>query len=261
MLYWKHITTGPLEQTVVTLESARNGTFGKLSTEKRAAQIRVLLALSLQAATITTTPGPLGLLSPALYNGDNERNAAGAAIARTAILLAPKDKPFANIRNVWTFNGDAPFLGDPELPDTSALPAIAIVAIACAAAAAAGYIATIITQAQHGISFEEEKTKRLIAGQATGIDMMGKHIEREKLAGKLLPFDDEERKAFRSIEDTQREVLNDKLKPLPSPFDGAREFAQAVADTTKKIGESTADTISMIAPIALVGGLVWLGSR
>lgn len=262
MFYWKHFTTETTETATAALESARNGTFATLSTEKRASQIRALLALSLQAATTTATPGPLGLLSPSLYNGDNERNAAGAAIARTAILLAPNQPGAAMNFNVRTWNGAPAFISDPGLPETSAvLPAIAVVAIACAAAAAAGYIATIITQAQHGIAFEQEKTKRMLNAEATGIDMMGKHIEREKFAGKLLPFDDEERRVFRGLEETQREIVKERNVPLPSPFDGARDFAQAVADTTKKIGQSTADTISAIAPIAAVGGLLWLANR
>lgn len=262
MFYWKHYTTETLETTTAALESARNGTFATLSTEKRAAQIRALLALSLQTATITATPGPLGLLSPSLYGGDNERNAAGAAIARTSILLAPSNADVAITSSFKTWNGSPAFMESPTLPDTSAvLPAIAVVAIACAAAAAAGYIATIITQTQHGIAFEQEKTKRMLNAEATGIDMMGKHVEREKLAGKLLPFDDEERRAFRNIEGIQREIAKEKNVPLPSPFDGASDFAKALADTTKKIGQSTADTISMVAPIAIIGGLVWLGSK
>lgn len=261
MLYWKHFTTGTIETTTAALNSARNGTFATLSTEKRAAQVRALLALSLQAATFSDAPGPLGTLSPATYGNDGERNAAGAAIARTAMSLIPTLSGSVST-NILTWDGTPAFFGDPPPTDTAfALPAIAVVAIVCAAAAAAAYIATVITQAQHGIAFEQEKTKRLLNAHASSVDTIAKHIEREKQAGKLLPFEPEERTVLRGLEDTQREVAKEKNVPLPTPFDGARDFANALANTTNKIGQSTADAISMVAPIAIIGGLVWLGSK
>lgn len=261
MQYWRHFTTGTLQTVNAALSSARSGTFGMLPAEPRAAQMRALLALSLQAATITDTQGPLGLLKPSLYNGDDERNAAGAAIARTAMVLTPP-MSVGMAYDVLTADG-APALTIPipQAPDVSALPALAIVAMACAASAAAAYIASVIAEAKHGIAFEEEKTKRVLGLQAEGIDMFGKHIEREKQAGKLLPFEPEERSILHNLEATQREIAKERNIPFPTPFDGARDFGKALADSTSKIGQSTADAISAIAPIAIVGGLVWLASK
>lgn len=264
MPYWKHFTTGTTQTVAAALNSARSGTFANLTTEDRAAQMRALLAVSLQAATISDTQGPLGLLSPAIYNGDDERNAAGAAIARTAMLLVPPG-PSGISGDILSWDGAPAIPGSiiPNIPTDTAvvLPALAIVAIVCAASAAAAYIATIITETQHGIAFEQEKTKRMMNAQADGIGMMGKHIEREKQAGKVLPFEPEERSILHNLERTQREIAKEKHVPLPTPFDGARDFGKALADTTSKIGQSTADTISMIAPIAIVGGLVWLANK
>jgi len=261
MLYWKHFTTGTTQTVNAALNSARNGTFGSLPAAERAAQMRALLALSLQAATLSDTPGPLGMLSASTYGGNDERNAAGAAIARTAMVLTPPASVMLN-DNVLTWDGAPAMQGNlPQWPDSAALPALAIVAIACAASAAAAYIATIITQAQHAIAFEEEKTKRVLGGTANGIETLGKHIEREKLAGKLLPFDPEERSVLRGLEETQREIVKEKFVPLPTPFDGARDFGKALADTTSKIGQSTADAISAIAPIAIIGGIAWLATK
>lgn len=259
--YWKHFTTGTTETVNAALTSARAGIFGLISPEDRAAQMRALLALSLQAATITDTPGPLGLLAPTTYGGDDERNAAGAAIARTAMLLVPANATTIN-SDILSWDG-APALQIPvpQLPDVSALPALAIVAIACAASAAAAYIATIITETQHGIAFEQEKTKRLLNVHAAGVDTIAKHVEREKQAGKLLPFEPEEKSILHSLEETQRDVAKEKHVPLPTPFDGARDFGKALGEATSKIGQSTADTISSIAPIAVVGGLLWLANR
>lgn len=261
MPHWRHFTTGTIETVNAALSSARSGVFGLLSTEQRAAQMRALLALSLQAATISDTQGPLGLLSPSLYGGDDERNAAGAAIARTAMVLTPPVSVMVN-SDVLTWDGAlAQLIPIPQIPEVSALPALAIVAMACAASAAAAYIATIITETQHGIAFEQEKTKRLLNAHAAGVDTIAKHVEREKQAGKTLPFEPEERTVLHGLEATQREIAKERNVPLPTPFDGARDFGKALADSTSKIGQSTADAISMIAPIAVVGGLVWLASK
>lgn len=261
MPYWRHFTTGTIQTVNAALSSARSGVFGNLGTEQRAAQMRALLALSLQAATMSDTQGPLGLLSPALYGGNEERNAAGAAIARTAMVLTPPASVMLT-NDVLTWDG-APALQVPisQAPDVSALPALAIVAMACAASAAAAYIATIITETQHGIAFEQEKTKRLLNAHAASVDTIAKHVEREKQAGKLLPFEPEERTVLHSLEENQREIAKERHVPLPTPFDGARDFGKALADTTTKIGQSTADTISAIAPIAILGGVAWLATR
>ncbi len=262
MPYWRHFTTGTVETVNAALSSARSGVFGLISQEQRAAQMRALLALSLQAATITDAQGPLGSLSPLVYGGDDERNAAGAAIARTAMLLVP-DKSVAIQGDILSWDGaPALLIPLPPSPDVSfALPAIAVVGIACAAAAAAAYIATIITEAQHGIAFEQEKTKRLLNAQAAGIDTIAKHIEREKQAGKTLPFEPEERTVLHGLEQTQRDIVKERNIPLPTPFDGARDFGKALGETTSKIGQSIADTISMVAPIAVIGGLIWLAKK
>ena len=261
MVYWKHFTTGPLDTSIAALNAARNGTFATLPTQNRAAYMRALLALSLQAATFSDAPGPLGVLSPATYGNDGERNAAGAAIARTAMSLIPTLSGSVST-NILTWDGTPAFVGDPPPTDTAlALPALAVVAIACAASAAAAYIATVITQAQHGIAFEEEKTKRLLNAHAASVDTIAKHIEREKLMGKLLAFEPEERTVLQSLEDTQRDIAKEKNVPLQTPFDGARDFGKALADATTKIGQSTADTISSIAPIAILGGVAWLAMK
>jgi hypothetical protein len=260
--YWRHFTTGTTQTVNAALTSARSGLFGSIPAEDRAAQMRALLALSLQAATISDTQGPLGLLSPAIYNGDDERNAAGAAIARTAMCLVPPGHGGIG-GDILSWDGAPAIPGTiiPKPTETSALPALAIVAIACAASAAAAYIATIVTQAQHGIAFEQEKTKRLLNAHAAGVDTIAKHIEREKQAGKLLPFEPEERTVLHGLEQTQREIAKEKNVPLPTPFDGARDFGKALADATSKIGQSTADTISAIAPIAILGGVAWLAMK
>ena len=257
MPYWRHFTTDPAGVAAAAMKTANARSWEQLDSEDRARRLRALLILSLQAATLSDASGPLGVLSEKTYGGDEERNAAGAAVARTAILLAPVGDVVLD-KDIVTWDGAPPVgLGNVPIPgpiDVAALPALAVVAIACVAAAAACYVATTVTQAQHAIAFESEKTKRLLHAQATGIDVIGKHVEREKLAGRILSFDKEERGVLLGLENTQREIIREQRQPLPSPFDGARELGLALAEGTKAVGQSTADAISWALPVGMLVG-------
>jgi hypothetical protein len=265
--YWRHFTTSPTETAAKALASARNGSFAQLPPSDRAKQLRALLLLSLQGATLTDAPGPLGDLGPSIYGDNDERNAAGAALARTAIVLAPAgsvvlDQDVLSWDDAPAITGSIPPVNIPGLPtDVGALPALAVVAIVSVAAAAACYVGTIVTQANHAIAFEQEKTKRLLNAHASSIDVIAKHIDREKLAGKTLAFEPEERTVLHSLEATQREVVAQQHAPLPTPFDGARDFGKALAESTRDIGKSTADALSSVVPIGLGLGMVWLMSK
>ena len=45
------------------------------------------------------------------------------------------------------------------------------------------------------------------------------------------------------------------------PFDGAREFGMALAETTKKVGDTVTDTASLALPIAVGIGLWALAKK
>jgi hypothetical protein len=255
MPYWRHFTTDPIGTAAAALQTAKTHSWTQLDSEERVKQFRALLIMSLQAATLSDASGPLGVLSGGNYGGDKERNAAGAALARTAIIIAPVGDIVLD-KNVNTYDGAPPvdLPDDPGPIDVGALPALAVIALVTVAAAAACYVATVVTQSDHAIAFEAEKTKRILQAQASSIEVIAKHVEREKLTGHTLPFEPEERTVLQGLETTQREVIKDKHQSLPTPFDGAREFGQAIADTTKKLGDSTAQAISWALPAGLLVG-------
>jgi len=266
MKYWRHFAIGAQETAAQALAVARTGAFHHLDSQSEQARLlRALLVLSLQGATLTDAPGPLGLLKPSLYE-DDERNAAGAALARTPMLLSMKNAALPP-RDIFTWDGEEASFdfpgGDPPpvSPDVAALPVLAVVALATAAAAAVCYVATIITQANHGIVFEQEKTKRLLQAQSASLDVISQHNIREKQVGKLLPFTPEEKSVLHGLETTQRQIANERHVPLPTPFDGARDFGKALAETTKKVGDAASDGLSSVIPVLALGAAVVLSSK
>src|SRR5689334_12406116 len=104
----------------------------------RVRQLRAFVLMSLQAATLSSTPVELGQLGPELYS-TQERNAAGSAIARTLVLLAPpKIRPIADVQT----EEDQPSHGS---FDTGLAPALVILLVtACAIAAA--YLGSVISE-------------------------------------------------------------------------------------------------------------------
>jgi hypothetical protein len=54
-------------------------------------------------------------------------------------------------------------------------------------------------------------------------------VERERIAGHQLPFDDQERALLVGLEDQQRQLATLQRRPLPKPFDGATEFLRTAA--------------------------------
>src|SRR5262249_27030131 len=148
---------------------------------------------------------------------DEERNAIGAAIARTPILLLPDSTVgITAIKSFVTVEGQPP-VGQAPSGETS-FPPLAVVAIVALCAAAAAYIAHEISAVVASNNFNNNKTQRMLEAQAGALDVVSKHAEQEKSAGKALPYSDEERKLLEHLETVQRDVAAEKQVPLPSPF-------------------------------------------
>jgi hypothetical protein len=207
--------------SAAALETAKRGAWRSLDKNTRTRQFRALVLLSLRIAPLKWEPVSLGNLNGSLYSTP-DRNAAGSAIARTLVLLAP-----AQLRPVSDIQTDEakPAQGTVE---TGVIP-IATVVLVTVCALAAAYLATVIAQAVHAINFDDEVTKRLLAVHARAIEILTMHIERERIAGRELPFDEAEREWLVSLEDTQRQLATLRSRPLPSPFQGASEFARTAA--------------------------------
>ena len=216
---WMHQDSDLTTVGAAVLETAKHGTWTTLDKKKRARQFRAFVVMSLRIAPLSWRPVSLGQLGPHLYSTP-ERNAAGSAIARTLVLLAPEGiRPGSDIA---TNEGD-PTEGTIE---TGVIHAVTILLVTVVAIAAA-YLGGIAVQAIHAINFDDEITKRLLAAQARAMEILSLHVERERIAGRELPFDETERSMLHALEDVQRRLATLRHRPLPSPFQGATELVKA----------------------------------
>ncbi|MDI1484364.1 hypothetical protein [Polyangium sp. y55x31] len=216
---WMHQDRDLTTVGAAALQTAKRGTWMTLDKKNRARQFRAFVVMSLRIAPLSWRQVPLGQLGPHLYSTP-ERNAAGSAIARTLVLLAPD-----NIRpgsDIVTNEGD-PTQGTIE---TGIIHAVTILLVTVVAIAAA-YLGGIAVQSIHAINFDDEITKRLLAAQARSMEILSLHVERERIAGHELPFDETERSMLLALEDVQRRLATQRHRPLPSPFQGATELVKA----------------------------------
>ena len=247
---WTHSEPEPAITGPAALQTAKLGAWDGLDPIQRARHLRMLVIMSLQAATLRTEPQKLGTLSAASF-ADDEHNAAGAAVARTLMLIAPRG-PAAVAQHILTTGGQTPVLlaaGETAAPWV----AIAIVAAVAVVGAAAYLIGRYSGETADRSDFREAKTKQLLSTQATAIEVIAKHAEREKIAGKPLPFSDEEKALLRSLEEAQRVIANERHEPLPSPYEGAKTLSELVKTAT--------GFLESLLPLALVGGALYLLNR
>ena len=219
---WFHIESQLAVVAHAALDVAKREAWLELDAKTRARLFRVLLIVSLQIAPLSTDSVPLGELGPNLYDSQ-ERNAAGSAIARTLVMLAP-DR-IRTTSNVVTRESERA-QGSLE---TGALPAVVIVLLVTACALAAAYVGSLAAEAVNAVNFNDEVTKRMLSTQARAIEILSTHVERERIAGRQFPLDDAELSVLRSLEDTQRALATAQSRPLPSPFDGATQFVRTAS--------------------------------
>jgi hypothetical protein len=225
MAYWRHIESDPIGTAHATLVTMRAHTWAQLDPATQARQMRAFLVMSLQAATLNTNEAQvLGRLSPEIYP-DDTRCAMGAAVARTIMLLPPNGLRLDIQGDVATTDGlpmrQVIFPG----PDVGLAP-LAIIAIVAVVGAVAVLIAQQVASVVASENFNDNKTKQLMATQAATLDVIAKHADREKLAGKLTPYSDEERGVLEHLEGVQKEIIQQRQEPLPTPFQGAKELLQ-----------------------------------
>jgi hypothetical protein len=215
---WLHRESDFVTVAAAALVTAKSEAWNKLDEKTRRRQLRAFAMLSLQIAPLSPDPGPLGELGPHLYS-TQDRNAAGSAIARTFVLLAPAG--LRPTRDVIT-EEDQPGTQGME----TGLPVFLVVVLVTLGAFAAAYIASVGAEAVHAINFDDEITKRMLSAHARALELMSMHVERERIAGRELPFDEVERSLLLGLEDVQRQLATAQRKPLPSPFQGATEFVR-----------------------------------
>lgn len=205
------------------LSTAMRGDWARLDQKARIRQFRAFVLLSLRVAALSPDPVEVGDLRPELY-GDADRNAAGSALARTLVLLAPTG--LRAISDVQTEEGNP--ANTKGVAETGALVTAVVIALAAIATLAAVYLGT---QADVRINFDDEVTKRLLSSQAKAIEVLTLHIERERALGHQLPFDDEERALLMRLEDDQERLATLQGRPLPNPFEGASMLVRKTASS------------------------------
>ncbi|MDI1444704.1 hypothetical protein [Polyangium sp. 6x1] len=218
---WFHRESDLDGASYAALVTAMRGDWMKLDPKSRVRQFRALVLLSLRIAPISYREFELGDLRPELYS-DDERNAAGAAIARTLVLLSP-----SGLRAVSDAQTDE---GNPAVAtgvtDTGVVVTVVVVALAALCTLAAVFLGA---HAAVRVNFDDEITKRLLSTQAFAIQVLTLHIERERAVGHELAFSNEERSLLMQLEDDQKRLATMQGRPLPSPFEGAKEFARETA--------------------------------
>jgi hypothetical protein len=220
---WFH-RDGDLDGTsYAALVTAMRGDWTKLDQKTRMRQFRAFVLLSLRIAPLSPEAVELGDLRPELYSND-ERNAAGSAIARTLVLLAPSG--LRAISDAQTDEGKP--AGSRGVTDTGELVTVIIVAMAALSALAAVYLAA---EADVRINFDDEVTQRLLSSQAKAIEVLTLHIERERVVGHELPFDDAERGFLMRLQEDQARLATLQGRPRPNPLEGARTFVQQTASS------------------------------
>ena len=216
---WLHTERDINLVSAAALDTAKRGAWMTIDKKARIRQFRALTVLSLRVAALSPKPIPLGQLGPHLY-GDADRNAAGSALARTLVLLSPSHlQPTSDIVS----EDSKPARGVIE----TGLPPVVVVLLITACAIAAAYLGATIAREVRAINFDDEMTKRLLAAQARAIEIVSMHVERERIAGHELPFDEMERSWLLGLEDLQRQLATLMQRPMPIPFQGATEFVRA----------------------------------
>ncbi|MDC3958551.1 hypothetical protein KEG38_32145 [Polyangium jinanense] len=214
--------------SLASLEVAKREAWLELDQKALARVFRAFVLLSLQVAPLSAEPRTLGELGPHLYSTP-DRNAAGSAIARTLVLLAPRNVlARSDIVTEESEKGSGEF-------ETGAAPLL-IVLLATASALAAAYLGNVVGESVHAVNFDDEVTKRMLSTQARAIEVLSMHVERERIAGRELPFDETERQLLVSLEDTQRKLATLQRRPLPTPFEGATEFARSATASLLPLG-------------------------
>jgi len=241
---WAHRDRDMDSASYEALTTAMRGNWASLDPKTRVRQFRAFVLLSLRVATLSPNAVELGDLRADIYS-DQERNAAGAVLARTLVLLSPRG--MRAVADMQTEEGKPPTgKGVSETGEPISALIVVILALASVAAVWLG------AQAAVRVNFDDEATKRLLQTQAKAIEILTLHVERERAVGRQLPFDEEERTFLVKLEDQQKDLATLQSRPLPSPFEGAATF-------TREAGNA-AGSLATLA-LVLVGAYFFLKSE
>jgi hypothetical protein len=181
---------------------------------------------------------------------------AASAVGRTFMLLA--DPGHHTVYSATTHDGDPAVLSEASTSFDTAFPPLVLGAVLVVAALV--HALAICFVAQKGAEVIDAKlandarTDQMLATQAQAVALLDQHNERERAAGKPLPWAPNAQKLFDALTETQRDVARQTHSPLPDPFGGA---------VTKmgEVGGKLADSALGIGGIALGAGALYLLTR
>jgi hypothetical protein len=133
------------------------------------------------------------------------------------------------------------------------LAAVIVVGIA-AHATAVCYVGQAAAEVVDRKLTADALTARMVATQARAIAIVDQHSERERAAGKPLPWSAQEQRLLDTLLDTQKAIAARTNSPLPSPFAGALTGAG-------EAGEKAAAAFGGIALIAALAAGAYVLTR
>ena len=261
-LTWAHTESNPQTTARAALKAAQGGDWEHLDAPTRLRYLRMLLLLSMQAGQMTRQgPRPRGPEAPIEYGifqasqfRDQESLELASTVLRTPQLVLPSGS-YA-VRSAKTSDGDEALTeGDPQPFDVGAIPLVIWVLGIAACAVASIVIAQSVGDVVDRQLTRSEDTKRLLASQASAVQVLIDHAGREDKEGRAIPFTDAERAVINSLQGVQMKIAEKRQEPLPAPFAGA---GSVLGGTAKAIKEGFEE----LAPYALVAGVAyWLFTR
>lgn len=273
---WTHHESDPAAGVELALSLAGGPrVVAKMDTTARMHALRCLAVLTLYACQAIQGPravpppvelvGPgtegapkvtrLGDLKGSLYPSDEARYAA-STLARSLILIP--DRGARQVYSCVTKDGEPAALGDRVFEDRdTAFPPLllagVVIAGVVACCVAAVYIAETVCNA---INIDrkmerEADTARMISAQAAAIKVVNGHLDRERGAGKALPWAPGELRVLDALDGVQRDIVSRERSPWPTPFPGA----------TDALGRAGASVAGGLTTVALVLGTAFVLSR
>ena len=261
-LTWSHSESEPQTTSRAALAAAQGAHWESLDAPTRRRYLRMLLLLSMQAGQMTPRgPRPRGPEAPVEYGvfqasqyRDQETLELASTVLRTPQLVLPSGS-YA-VKSAKTSDGeDALTEGEEQSFDVGAVPLVIWVLGIAACAVASILIAQSAGEVIDRQLTRSEDTKRLLASQASAVQVLIDHAAREDKEGRAIPFTDAERAVINSLQGVQMKIAEKRQEPLPTPFAGA---ASTIGGAAKAIKEG----IEELVPDALAAGAAyWLFTR
>ena len=104
----------------------------------------------------------------------------------------------------------------------------------------------------------DDLTARMMATQTRAVAMVDDHAERERAAGKPIPWTPQELQVLDGLLGVQRQIAARTEEPLPSPFKGSVERTRRTID---RVVDGAANALPLLAVGAVVIGGGYLLTR